>query len=55
MYCFARQRRPQQANALKSVPLLGLGGGFIVLGVENRAADKEQSRGKLGFFFRAGV
>ena len=23
IYCFARQRRPQQANALKTVPSLG--------------------------------
>ena len=48
---FARQRRPQQANVLKTVPpWKGLGGGFIVLRVENRAADKDHGRGKLALF-----
>ena len=38
LYCFARQRRPQQANTLKIVhPWERLGNCFIILGVENRA------------------
>ena len=47
----------QQAKALKTVPTPTptppqerLGGGFIVLGGKNRAADKDQSRGKLALF-----
>ena len=49
----------QQAKALKTVPTHPppytppqerLGGGFIVLGGKNRAADKDQSRGKLALF-----
>ena len=32
-----------------------LRGGFIVWGVDNRAVVKEQGRGKLAVFFKAGV
>ena len=50
-YCFARQRRPQQAKALKTLPLLGeIRMWFYSLGVENRAADKEQGRGIVFLF-----
>lgn len=31
-------------------PLGRLGGSFIILGVENRATDKDQGRGKLVLF-----
>ena len=55
-YCFARQKGPQQANALKTVPPWErLGGGFIVWGVENWASDKDQVRGKVALFLKAGV
>ena len=53
---FCHAKGPQKANALKTVPLwTGLGGGFIVWGVENRAANKDQGRGKFALSFKAGV
>ena len=52
-YCFARQRRPQQASALKTVPSLGDSRKvFSSLGVENRATDMDQGGCKLAFFFK---
>ena len=36
-------------------PWKGLGGGFLVWGVGNRATDKDQGRDKLALSFRAGV
>ena len=49
--CFARQRRPQQTNALKTVPSFGKEQEvFYSLGVENKATDKDQGRCKLAFF-----
>ena len=55
-YCFARQRRVQQANALQTVPPLGeMGRCFYSLGVKNRAAHKDQGRGKLVLSFKASV
>ena len=55
-YCFARQRRPQQAIALKTVSHLGeTGGWFYSLGVKNRAMDKDPCRGEPALFFKAGV
>ena len=53
-YCFARQRRVQQANALQTVPPLGeMGRCFYNLGVKNSTAHKDQGRGKLSLFFKA--
>ena len=41
----------QQANAFTTAPTPErLEGGFIVWGVQNRAADKDQGRGKLALF-----
>ena len=52
-YCFARQKRPQQA--LKTVPPLRENRRwFYSLGVENRATDKDQGRFKFAVFFKAG-
>ena len=50
--CFAIQGRPQQANALKTVSSFGRENSIwsYSLEVENRAADKDQGRGKLAFF-----
>ena len=51
-----RQRGPQQANAFKTVPpLIESGGGFIVWGVQNRGIDKDEGRGEVALFLRAGV
>ena len=43
-YCFARQRRPQQANALFGERM---GGGLTVGPVENKDTDKHQGRRSL--------
>jgi len=53
LYCFARQRRPQQANALKTVPSTGrLGRGFIVSEWKIGPQIRVKGRGKLAFFFK---
>ena len=42
-YCFARQRRPPQANALKTIPPLEENRKwFYSWGVENSTTDKDQ-------------
>ena len=47
-YCFSRQSKPQQANALETVPLLGENRRLSYsLGVENRAANKNQVSASL--------
>ena len=52
-YCFARQMGPQQANALHTMTPLGENRKwFYSLGVENRARDKDQGRGKLALSFK---
>ena len=56
LYCFARQRRPQQANALKSVPPFEREWRWSSsLGGESGATDKDQGRGELALFCKAGV
>ena len=51
-YCFARQRRPQQAKALKTVPSLGKNYREIYNKKEkNRFSDKNPVWGKHPFFF----
>ena len=48
--------KSQQAKALKTVPPWErLGSGFIIWGVENRAREKDQGRGKLALFLKASV
>ena len=48
--------RPEQANALKTVPPLGeIRRWFYSLGVRNKASDKDQGRGKLALSFKGGV
>ena len=55
-YSFARQRSVTQENILKTLPHWErLGGGSMVWGVENRAIDKDQGRGKLALFLKASV
>ena len=47
---------PQQVNALKTVTTVeGIKRWFYGWGVENRAIDKDQGRGKLALSFKAGV
>ena len=55
-FCFARQRRPQQAHASRTVPppipLWGrIAESFIVSKEKNRVSDKNQGWGRLAFFF----
>ena len=48
LYCFARQRRPQQANALKTVPPLGETRRWAYsFAGENMATDKDQGEASL--------
>lgn len=54
-YWFAKPKGPLGANSLKTLLWERIGGGLIVGGVDNRATDKDQGRGKLAFFFKAGV
>ena len=50
-YCFARQRRPQQASPLKTALLWGrIAGSFVVYKEKNRVSDKNQVWGKHSFF-----
>ena len=54
-YCFARQRRSQQANALKTVPSFkskqeGVENG---LGVENTGTGKDQGRCKFAVLLQS--
>ena len=42
-------------SKLMFCPWKGLGGSFIVWGVENRAADRDQGRGKLALSFKTDV
>ena len=54
--CFARQREPWQATALKTVPPLGGRGRWVYsLGVQSRAIDKDQGGLELALFSKAGV
>lgn len=53
-YCFSRQRRPQQANALKDcLPLGETRKGPCRLGVEDKAADEDSGRCRLASSKRA--
>ena len=47
--------KDSQGGYCRLLPWKGLGGDFIVWGVENGAVDKDQSRGKPAFSFKAGV
>ena len=54
-YCFARQRRPQVVNALKTALLWERrGGGLMSFRVGNRATDKHQGKGQIAFY-KAGI
>lgn len=51
-YCFARQRRPQQANALKTVPSIGKKyEDFYSKKEKNRFSDRNQDGDRHAFFF----
>ena len=55
-YCFARQRRPQQANALKTVPSIGKNcREFFSKKEKNRFSYKNQDWGRHAFFFIGGI
>ena len=58
LYLFAKQRGPQQANAIKTMlPLEGIMKWFFSLssGIRIRAIDKDQGRGQFALFLKTDV